>query len=333
MKVEKDNIKISVIIPTYNEEKSIAKLIEALLSQSFPPSEIIINDNHSKDKTISIISSYIEKNKNIKLISRQGICRGAGRNEAANHSKYPYLAFIDAGIIPDKDWLLNFVNHCHNKNYDIIFGSVYFVTTNIFEESYASTFFDKSVKKNYIMPSVASMFINKIIWKNLKGFPESIDGSYAVEDLRFINIIKKSKHSILYESKARVNWIINLNLITLFKRFLNNSFGGLKSGFYHTWHKGLFRNMIIFTLLLICANFFSNFFYLLIVFLLLLKSFFYLRFTDWFLKNSYSKKFLYLICTSLIFVIIDVASFMGFVKWIFSGLPRSKDIERLKNKS
>ena len=330
MIIGKESIKISVIVPTYNEEKSIANLIEALLSQSFPPSEIIINDNHSKDNTVSIISSYIDSNKNIRLLSRQGVCRGAGRNEGANHSKYEYVAFIDAGIIPDKDWLLNFVKHYNKKSHDIIFGSVYFITNNIFEESYASTFFDKSIKKNYIMPSVASMFINKIVWKDIGGFPESIDGSYAVEDLRFIDLIKKSRYDILYEPMARVNWIINLDLKTIFKRFLNNSLGGLKAGFYETWHKGLLRNISIFFLLFIFAIIFSSSLFFLIVALLLLKSFFYLRFTYWFLKSSFIKKFIYLICTSIIFTIIDFASLIGFVKWIFSGLPRLKDINKIK---
>ena len=50
-----EKINISVIIPTYNEEKNISKLIKALLSQSFLPDEIIISDGHSKDNTLKIV--------------------------------------------------------------------------------------------------------------------------------------------------------------------------------------------------------------------------------------------------------------------------------------
>ena len=50
-----EKINISVIIPTYNEEKNISTLINALLSQSFLPDEIIISDGHSKDNTLKIV--------------------------------------------------------------------------------------------------------------------------------------------------------------------------------------------------------------------------------------------------------------------------------------
>ena len=155
-----EKIKISVIVPTFNEEKNISKLIKALLSQSFLPDEIIISDGSSTDDTLKIIHNLSKNCELIKVINRQGKCRGAGRNEGIKLAKNNFLALIDSGIIPEKDWLLNFVKYLkQGKKFYVIFVSVFFKTKNFFDKSYATIFIDKNKKYiNYLMPSVASMF-------------------------------------------------------------------------------------------------------------------------------------------------------------------------------
>ena len=54
-------MKISLICTTYNEEKSIGKLIESMLNQSRLPDEIIIADSLSTDNTVKIIRSFKSK--------------------------------------------------------------------------------------------------------------------------------------------------------------------------------------------------------------------------------------------------------------------------------
>ena len=85
-----------------------------------------------------------------------------------SHSQFLHLlALIDSGTIPEKDWLFNFAKHLKQENkFDLIFGAVFFKTTNIFDQSYASIFIDKNKNyNNYLMPSVACMFIKYSIWK------------------------------------------------------------------------------------------------------------------------------------------------------------------------
>ena len=72
-------IKISVIIPTYNEEKNISKLLYSLLNQSHKPDEIIISDGGSTDKTTKEFISIL-KNENIIVNLRRS--RGEDVNAA-----------------------------------------------------------------------------------------------------------------------------------------------------------------------------------------------------------------------------------------------------------
>ena len=55
------NVKVSVIIITYNHEKYIAQAIESVLSQEGVPFEIIIGDDASSDRTSEIVMSYAER--------------------------------------------------------------------------------------------------------------------------------------------------------------------------------------------------------------------------------------------------------------------------------
>jgi len=55
-----DNIKVSVIIPCYNERDTIDKMIEAIRSSLLTNIEIIIVDDCSKDGTREILSDKIE---------------------------------------------------------------------------------------------------------------------------------------------------------------------------------------------------------------------------------------------------------------------------------
>ena len=62
---------ISVIIPTFNEVKNIIPLIESLISiLDHLKYEIIVVDDDSPDGTSDIVSNYLNKNDNVKLITR-----------------------------------------------------------------------------------------------------------------------------------------------------------------------------------------------------------------------------------------------------------------------
>lgn len=54
-------MKVSIALATYNGEKYLAQQIESILSQTRLPDELVICDDYSTDKTVSIINNYIKK--------------------------------------------------------------------------------------------------------------------------------------------------------------------------------------------------------------------------------------------------------------------------------
>lgn len=94
--------KISVIIPVYNGEKTIAETVRSVLSQTFQDFELIIINDGSTDRTLEVISQNDESR--IQFYSYSNTGQGASRNRGIDRAKGDYLAFLDADDLwtPDK---------------------------------------------------------------------------------------------------------------------------------------------------------------------------------------------------------------------------------------
>ena len=66
--LEKQQKKISVIIPVYNAEKYIRETLDSIIKQSYKNLEIILIDNGSKDRSPDIIQKYEAKYPEIHMI-------------------------------------------------------------------------------------------------------------------------------------------------------------------------------------------------------------------------------------------------------------------------
>jgi teichuronic acid biosynthesis glycosyltransferase TuaG len=96
----------------------IADCIESVQSQSYTNWELIIVDGMSKDKTISIIQSYQQKDNRIRLISNENDNGPAqARAVGIKVSIGSYIAFIDSDDMWLKDKLEVQINFMINNNY------------------------------------------------------------------------------------------------------------------------------------------------------------------------------------------------------------------------
>ncbi len=95
---------ITVVVPTYNEERNIENCLRSLQSQTLPRKnyEIIVVDGQSKDRTVEIASLYADRV--IQQVSR-GV--GGARNDAAQIARGKIIASTDADCLPPKQWLEN----------------------------------------------------------------------------------------------------------------------------------------------------------------------------------------------------------------------------------
>lgn len=106
---------ISIIVPIYNAEQYLAKCIESLLQQSYSALQIILVNDGSTDKSLSIATTYAAQDKRIELYSldtNQG--QSAARNEGLMHATGEYISFVDADDYIDHDFYTYMLQHIGN---------------------------------------------------------------------------------------------------------------------------------------------------------------------------------------------------------------------------
>jgi glycosyltransferase involved in cell wall biosynthesis len=91
-------MKVSVIIPTYNEEKVIGECLKSLSVQTQKDTEVIVVDDGSTDDTKRVVGD-------VKFLEQEHKGAGEARNLGAKHAKGDILVFIDADMTFDKDFL------------------------------------------------------------------------------------------------------------------------------------------------------------------------------------------------------------------------------------
>jgi glycosyltransferase involved in cell wall biosynthesis len=95
---------VSVVIPAYQSEKTLARAVDSVIEQTYKNLEIIIVNNGSTDKTEEIATSYLKIDKRIKLVKlEKNKLPAGGRNAGVNHASGDYIAFLDA----DDEWHKN----------------------------------------------------------------------------------------------------------------------------------------------------------------------------------------------------------------------------------
>ena len=99
-------MRISVIVPSYNEETYLPRCLKALKDQTLPPLEIIVIDNNSSDNTFNIATSH-----GVKTVKEpiQGLT--PARQRGFKEAKGEIVARVDADCIPDRHWIEEIAKH------------------------------------------------------------------------------------------------------------------------------------------------------------------------------------------------------------------------------
>ena len=110
---------ISVIIPAYNAEQTIARCLQSVIDVSYQNIEIIIVDDGSTDKTASICRNYARKDKRIKFLHQNNLGVVKERKIALDHSTGEYISFVDADDTVSVNILDKLVEAIEQNNADI----------------------------------------------------------------------------------------------------------------------------------------------------------------------------------------------------------------------
>ncbi len=184
-------MKISIIIPVLNEEKSISKLLDYLIEIQKPEftKEIIVVDGGSQDNTLAIVEKYSE----IKIIhSNKG--RAKQMNLGAKNATSEILYFLHCDTFPPKNFDSDIVNQVQTGNLSGCFKMKFDNNHIVLKVSQWFTQFNFQGFRG----GDQSLFVEKQLFEKLNGFDENL---IIYEDNELIaRLYKNSKFTVIQET-------------------------------------------------------------------------------------------------------------------------------------
>lgn len=112
-------MKVSVAMATYNGEKYLKQQIDSILSQLSNNDELIISDDHSSDRTVSIIEEYIKSDSRVKLFMNEESGVTSNFENAIKNTKNDIIFLSDQDDVwkPDK---VEVIKSYYDKNPNIL---------------------------------------------------------------------------------------------------------------------------------------------------------------------------------------------------------------------
>ncbi len=109
---------VSVLIPAYNEEKTILRTLESAYALDYPKHklEIIVINDGSKDNTQKVIQKYIRNKPNFQLLSHSNLGKAASLNRALKIAKGEFFACLDADSFVESSTLRKMLRIYENEN-------------------------------------------------------------------------------------------------------------------------------------------------------------------------------------------------------------------------
>lgn len=152
-----NEVKISVVIPTYNRADLVGKAVRSVLGQTYQNFEIIVVDDASKDGTEEAVRSIKDPRiKYIRHAENQG--GAAARNTGIQNSASEFIAFLDS----DDEWLSDKLEKqmAHFLKLDESYGLVYCGFSHVDENNH---------KLGQFTPVLRGQFTNDLLVENCVG--------------------------------------------------------------------------------------------------------------------------------------------------------------------
>ena len=107
---------VSIIVPAYNEERTIGKTIESLLSLDYPKDKlkIIVVDDGSTDNTLRVVKRY--EREGIIVLSQKNKGKASAMNLGLKHVDTEFVACLDADSFVEKNALKNMLSYFDDPN-------------------------------------------------------------------------------------------------------------------------------------------------------------------------------------------------------------------------
>lgn len=176
------DIKISIIIPTYNSAPFIEETLRSVCEQTYPNFEVIISDDGSNDNTIALAEHFFKQYPAVSYqisVSETNQGAGAARNQGVKLANHDWIAFLDSDDYWVRDKLEKVIQaiDSHDTNY-VFHNETYLEKNREYEVDYIARYnatvhpFLALVRINFLSPTCATF--HKDLFNAAGGFDVSL---------------------------------------------------------------------------------------------------------------------------------------------------------------
>jgi glycosyltransferase involved in cell wall biosynthesis len=175
-------MKISLVIPVYNEEKYIENCLKSIAKQKVKPDEVIVVNNNSTDATVSIVEKYPF----VKILTEQKQGMIPARNAGFNAAQYEVIARCDADTRLPPNWIARIRRNFESSQIDALTGLIQFydapgpIKTSLLAKAALDVM--KVIHRGKETLVGPNMIITKHIWETIKD-KVCLDDSLVHEDI------------------------------------------------------------------------------------------------------------------------------------------------------
>lgn len=221
---------VSIITPTYNCGKFISETIESVLQQTYTNWEMIIVDDCSIDNTREIVSQYLPKDNRIKYYFLEtNVGAAMARNEAMQHARGKYMAFLDSDDLWENDKLEKQIIFMEKNHYSFTCTSY----EQINEDSISLNKIIKvKTKTNYNDVLLTCPIGNSSVMYNVEKM-----GKFVVPNIR-----KRNDDALWLQMLKKEEYIYGMNDLLMRYRIRSNSISSNKLSLVK-YHWQLYREI------------------------------------------------------------------------------------------
>jgi len=240
------DLQISLVIPVRNEEESLARLLDSIRRQTRPPDEVLLVDGGSTDRTVELARELAAGDPRFRVVEAGEATPGRGRNVGAAAARHPWIAFTDAGIALEPDWLERLAERvAGDPPADVVYGNFEPVTRTFFERCAAIAYVAPKEPREgggeARGPFIASSLMRREVWRRAGGFPDL----RAAEDLIFMENIERLGVVTRWAPRATAWWQLQPGFARTYRRFALYSKHNVWAGRQRFWHYGVARQYAV----------------------------------------------------------------------------------------
>lgn len=116
----RENPKVSVVVPVYNAQDYLKQCLDSILSQSMSDIEVICVDDGSTDDSLCILEEYRKKDERVSIFKQAHMYAGTARNTGIKKASGKYIIFWDADDFFEPDCLEQLYERAEETRADIV---------------------------------------------------------------------------------------------------------------------------------------------------------------------------------------------------------------------